>query len=270
MSRRSRAARLRQQLSDRDLDLLLMLRELRLMTGNQIRRAFFPDGNQVTQARKARAVLKRLTTLGLTARMRRRVGGLHAGSEGQVVGLSGLGHAVLDVGTETPQRHRSVTETKLAFQEHVLEVAELRVRLTELTRTGPAELLEFQAEPACWRRFSGIGGYAVTLKPDALVRLAVGDYEVVAFIEQDMATESLSTITRKLGVHIDYWRSGQEQHEHGVHPRVWWLVPDTARLTAITRAIGRVPREARELFTVVLTEQAADLLTQLPEAGGAS
>ncbi len=268
MSRRSRAWRLRQQLGERDLAILIMLRDLRLMTGQQIRRAFFPDGNQITQARKARAVLKRLIELRLVVRLRRRVGGLHAGSEGQIVGLSGLGQAVLDVDTETTRRHRSVTDTKLAHQEHILAVAELHTLLLERSRTGQSELLEFQAEPACWRRFSGIGGQAVTLKPDAFVRLAVGDYEVTAFIEQDMATESLPTIVRKLGVHIDYWRSGQEQHEHGVHPRVWWLVPDAARLKAIGRAIGRVPAEARQLFEVVLTEQAADQLTQLPGAGG--
>lgn len=268
MSRRSHAWRLRQQIGERDLAILAMLRELRLMTGQQIRRAFFPDGSQITQARKTRAVLKRLIELRLVVRLRRRVGGLRGGSEGQIAGLSGLGHAVLDVGTETTRRHRSVTDTKLSFQEHVLAVADLRIQLLEHSRTGHAELLEFEAEPACWRRFSGIGGHAVTLKPDAFVRLAVGEYIVVAFIEQDMATESLPTIVRKLGVHIDYWRSGQEQHEHGVHPQVWWLVPDTARLKAMARAIGRVPAEARQLFEVVLTEQAADQLTQLPGAGG--
>lgn len=268
MSRRSRAWRLRQQLSERDLAILGMLRELRLMTGQQIRRAFCPDGNHITQARKTRAVLKRLIEQRLVVRLRRRVGGLHAGSEGQIVGLSGLGHAVLDVGIETARRHRSVTDTKLGHQEHVLAVSELRVQLQERSRTGQIELLEFRAEPAAWRRFAGIGGHAVTLKPDAFVRLAVGEYEVVAFIEQDMSTESVPTIVRKLGVHIDYWRSGQEQHEHGVHPRVWWLVPDTARLKAIARAIGRVPAETRQLFEVVPTEQAADQLAQLPDVGG--
>jgi hypothetical protein len=268
MSRRSRAWRLRQQLSERDLAILAMLRELRLMTGQQVRRAFCPDGNQITQARKTRAVLKRLIDRKLVVRLRRRVGGLHAGSEGQIVGLSGLGHAVLDVGIENARRHRSITNTKLAHQEHLLAVATLHVELLERSRTGRAELLEFQAEPAAWRRFASVGGHTVTLKPDAFVRLAVDEYEVVAFIEQDMATESVPTIVRKLGVHIDYWRSGQEQHEHGVHPRVWWLVPDTARLKAIARAIRRVPAETRQLFEVVLTEQAVSQLTQLPNVGG--
>jgi hypothetical protein len=269
MSRRHQAIRLQQQLSERDLAILTMLRELRLMTGQQIRRLFFPDGNQLTQARKARAALKRLAELRLVARLSRRVGGLHAGSEGQIVGLSGLGQAVLDVGTENPRRHRSVTDTKLSFQEHVLAVSELRVRLEEQQFADRAELLDFQAEPAAWRRFAGPGGYGVTLKPDAFVQLAVGEYEQMAFVEQDMSTESLPTIVRKLGVHLSYWRSGQEQAAHGVHPRVWWLVPDTRRQVAIAKAVRRFPSEARELFTVVLTDQAAELLTELPAVGGA-
>lgn len=270
MSRRSRAWRLRQQLSERDLELLCMLRELRLMTGKQIRRAFFPDGNQITQARKSRAVLKRLDELQLIVRLRRRVGGLHAGSEGQVVGLSGLGYAVLDIGLDTPKRHRRVTETKLAFQDHVLAVAELRIQLIEQSRAGHAELLEFQAEPDCWRRFSGIGGQAVTLKPDGFVRLGVGDYELASFIEQDMATESLPTITRELGVYVAYWRSAQEQQANSVFPRVWWLVPTAARLHAIASCIHRLPREARELFAVCLISEAVTSLTLTTTSGGAS
>lgn len=264
-----RAGRLRQQLSERDLEILTSLRHLRLMTGQQLRRSFFPDGNPITQARKTRAALKRLAELRLIVRLSRRVGGLHAGSEGHVVGLSGLGHAVLAIGFNTPRRYRSVIETKLAFQEHVLAVAELHTRLVERTETqSDCELLEFAAEPDCWRRLAGIGGQVITLKPDAVVCLGIGDYEFAAFIEQDMATESMPTIVRKLGVYVNYWRSGQEQHEHGVFPAVWWLVPDTARLKTVARAIQRVPRDAQELFKVVLTEEAADLLTQLPAMGG--
>jgi hypothetical protein len=269
MSRRHQAIRLQQQLSQRDQAILASLRQLRLMTGRQVRRMFFPDGNQITQARKARAALKRLADLRLVVRLSRRVGGLHAGSEGQIVGLSGLGQAVLDVGVERPRRHRSVTDTKLAFQEHVLAVAELRVSLEEQVHASRIELLDFQAEPAAWRRFTGPGGYGIVLKPDAFVQLAVGEYLQVAFIEQDMSSESIPTIARKLSVHISYWRSGQELQTHGVHPLVWWLVPDTRRQVAIAKAIGRLPEDARQLFTVVLTEQAPELLTQLPPSGGA-
>jgi hypothetical protein len=161
-----------------------------------------------------------------------------------------------------------VPETKLAFQSHVLAVSELAINLTERARTGACQLEEFRAEPGCWRWFPGLAGGRQVLKPDAYVRLGIGEFELTAFIEQDMDTESLPTIARKLAVYIDYWRSGTEQHKHGVFPRVWWLVPDITRLRGIGAAIQTVPADARDLFTVALTNQAATLLTRLPSPEG--
>lgn len=269
MSRRGHAARLRERLSERDMAILHDLEALRLLTGSQLRRLHFPDGDTTTQGRKVRAALKRLSDLGVVVRLSRRVGGVRAGSEGFVVGLSGWGHAVLDLGNSVPGRHRRVIETKPAFQAHVLAVADLYVELTEHARTGAVDLLEFAGEPGAWRRFGGIGGQAVTLKPDAFVRLGVGDYELAHFIEQDMDTESLPTIARKLAAYVAYWRTGNEEQAHGVFPRVWWLVPSVGRLQAITRSIRRLPAEAQALFAVCLTSEAVHLLTQLPAEGGA-
>ena len=269
MSRRGHAARLRERLSDRDVAMLHDLENLRLLTGEQLRRLHFPDGDTTTQGRKVRAALKRLSDLGVIVRLSRRVGGIRAGSEGFVVGLSGWGHAVLDLDSETLHRHRRVVETKPAFQTHVLAVADLYVNLVEHARTGRSDLLEFAGEPGAWRRFGGTGGQAVTLKPDAFVRLGVGDFELASFIEQDMATESKSTIARKLAVYVAYWRTAGEQQTHGVFPRVWWLVPTTDRLHVIARGIARLPHEARALFAVCLTAEAVQLLTQLPSEGGA-
>lgn len=270
MSRRGRAARLLDRLSERDVRILLDLDRLRLLTGNQLRRLYFPLGNPITQARKVRALLKRLSDLGVLVRLPRRVGGLRAGSEGFVVGLSGWGQAVLDLDNEHSRRHRRITETKLAYQEHVLAVSELYVRLVEHARSGRIDLLTFAGEPGAWRRFSGSGGQTVTLKPDAFVRIGVGDIELVSFIEQDMATESPSTIARKLGVYVAYWRSASEQRRGGVFPRVWWLVPTLARLETIASCIRRLPHEARELFAVCLTDEAVPSLTAVPATGGSA
>lgn len=268
MSGQGRARRLRDRLGERDLAILESLQELRLMSGAQLRRLHFPDGQQTTQARKTRAVLKRLAELRLIVRSSRRVGGIRAGSEGHVIGLSGLGQAVLTLGTGTPRRHRRVTDTKPAFQAHALAVSELAVALYEHQRAGDCAIDKLRAEPGCWRWFTGLGGQRRVLKPDLFVRLDVGEFEQSAFIELDQATESLPTIARKLGVYVDYWRSGQEQHEHGVFPKVWWVVPDAARLKAITRAVQRAPGEARDLFAVVLGHDAAEALTQPPGVGG--
>jgi hypothetical protein len=212
--------------------------------------------------------MRRLTELRVVIRLERRIGGIRAGSEGYIFGLSGLGHAVLDLGEDDARRYRKVPETRLAFESHVLAISELAVCLGEQAVAGRCTVEEFRAEPSCWRRFGGLGGGHRILKPDAFVRLGVGDYDVTAFIEQDMASESRPTIGRKLAVYLDYWRSGVEQELHDVFPRVWWLVPHAKRLAAITEAIQQLPHEAHELFTVVLTPHAPELLTRTPTLEG--
>ncbi|MER6790626.1 replication-relaxation family protein [Amycolatopsis mediterranei] len=246
------------------------LRELRLMTGGQVLRQHFPDGHAETQSRKARAALARFHRLGLVIRLRRRIGGVRAGSQGYVYGLTGLGLAVLDVGNPAPPRHRRDVETKPAFANHALAVAELRVQLTEFGRQHSTATVDFAAEPLCWRRFPGPGGEVITLKPDAFVQVDRDGYELTSFVEVDMATESLPTIRRKLDVYVAYWRSGTEQAARGVFPRTWWSVPTTARAEAIQHVIRRLPAEAHYLFAVCLADEAVTRLTALPnDEGGA-
>ncbi|MEV5719385.1 replication-relaxation family protein [Amycolatopsis mediterranei] len=270
MSGRGRAERLAARLSSRDLAILADLKALRLMTGGQVLRQHFSGGQPETQARKCRAALARFHRLGLVVRLRRRIGGVRAGSQGYVYGLTGLGLAVLDVGNPNPPRHRRVVETKPAFADHALAVAELRVQLTEFGRQHPTAQLAFTAEPQCWRRFPGAGGEIVTLKPDAFVQIDRDGYELTSFLEVDLATESLPTIRRKLDVYVAYWRSGLEQARSGVFPRTWWSVPTTVRAEAIQYVIRRLPAEARELFAVCLADEAVSHLTEIPnDEGGA-
>lgn len=269
MSGRGRARRVAARLSVRDLAILQSLQELRLLTGDHVWRLHFTGGNPDTQARKARAALTRLTRLQTVVRLRRRIGGMRAGSQGFVYGLSGLGQAVLDVGNPTPRRHRRVVETKPAFAHHALAISELRVRLAEFAHELPAVQLNFAAEPGCWRPFAGLAGQTVVLKPDAFVRVQCDGYELSAFVEVDLATESLPTINRKLAVYVAYWRSGVEQDRHGLFPRTWWLVPDAARLTALQGVIARLPAETQPLFAVCLTADAVAHLTEVPTEGGA-
>lgn len=238
------------------------------MTGGQIKRLFFHAGAPATEARKARAACKRLTELGVIVRLERRIGGIRAGSEGFIFGLSGMGAAVLDLGDEAPPRHRRVAETKVAFQSHVLTVSELAIQLHETARTGAFTIDELRAEPGCWRWFSGVGGGHRVLKPDAVLRASVDDFELGAFIEVDLATESLPTIARKCVTYLDYWRSGAEQRLHDFFPRVWWLVPHPPRLQAIADVLKRLPDEAHDLFRVVQFDQAVHALTALPDTEG--
>lgn len=264
----SRAARLRARLSQRDLAVLGSLAKLRLLTGGQLQRLHVAEGSPATRTRRARAVLQRLSERRLVARQARRIGGIRAGSAGHVYGLSGLGQAVLEVGGPLGRRRRAVWATKPAFQDHVLAVAELYVRLVEQTREGAAELLAFQAEPACWRSFTGQGGQRIVLKPDAYVRLGLGELERRVFLEQDQGSESLPTVERKCQRHLAYYRSGQEQRAHGVAPQVWWLVPSDTRRRGVVQVVKRLAAEAQSLFAVVLAPEAPGLLTSPPAAEG--
>lgn len=262
----ARAARLRTQLSARDLAILSSLGELRMLTAKQIQRLHVADGSPRTQARRTRAVLQRLAELGVVVRLARRIGGIRAGSEGHVYGLSGLGQAILEVNGSFGGRRRPVGETKPAFQDHLLGVSELYVQLVEISRRSEVEVLVFHAEPACWRVHSGIGGQRVALKPDAYLCLGMGEFEQRAFIEMDLASEHLPTITRKCQRYVAYWHSGLEQQRHGVFPKVWWLVPSPHRRDGIASVIGKLAHSTQALFTVTLHHEAPHLLTQPPQA----
>ncbi|MBB4910531.1 replication-relaxation family protein [Actinophytocola algeriensis] len=262
----ARIARLRRSMSELDLTALNSLDRLRLLTTNHVQRLHLATGSPATRSRRTRALLRRLTDRGLVVRLPRDIGGHRAGSATSTFCLTRLGQAVLTA-PEVPPRRRMLWQTKPYFQDHMLAVAELYVGLVEACRDKNAELLAFEAEPTCWRRFSGPGGETLILKPDAVVRVGTGDFELASFIEVDLGTESLPTIHRKCQVYLRYWRSGQEQRDHGVFPRVWWLVHDLARLKAIVRVVGRLPSDAQPLFAIALTEEAADQLVQLPAPG---
>lgn len=262
-----RVGRLRARLGSRDIAVLESLAKLRLLKGDQVRRLHFADNSPVTQARRARALLRRLADLRLVVRLGRTVGGERAGSSGYVYGLSGHGQAVLAIDGPMGGRRRRVWEVKRDFFEHVLCVAEVYVRLVEAERKGTAELLTFDGEPAAWRTFPGIGGQAVTLKPDGFVRLGVGDLEHSAFVEVDRGTESAPTIARKCGVYAAYWRSGIEQARHEVFPRVLWLASNARSVHRITKALTQMPRDAQHLFQVTFLDGAVPVLIATARGG---
>jgi protein involved in plasmid replication-relaxation len=266
----ARVARLQQTLGERELAVLASLARVRLLTTDQVARLQVAEGSEATRSRRTRSLLRRLGELGLVVRLGRQVGGVRAGSSSTIFGPSGLGLAVLEV-SGPYSRRRTIWQSRPYFHDHLLAVSELYVRLVEDSRGSACEMLAFAAEPACWRRFGGVGGEAVVLKPDAYVRIGVGDYELAWFAEVDLGTESLPTIRRKCQVYLRYWRAGMEQQRSGVFPRVAWLVPDDRRLDGVTQVLQRFAAEAAGLFTVALHTAAPSLLTSLPtSSGGAS
>jgi Replication-relaxation len=255
-----RVDQVRRRLSVRDAAVLVVLHRVRLASLRHLQRLLVVDGSPAARTRRTQLLLTRLTKRGVVTRFSRIIGGLRAGSSGYIYGLSALGQAVLDTGGPLGGRRRRVWEAKPYFQDHMLAVSELYVQLVEQHRLGHGDLLDYDAEPAAWRHFTGTGGELVIVKPDAYVRLGVGAIERSSFIEVDLTTETLPTIQRKSQRYIDYWRSGMEQQWRGVFPKVVWLVQNEQRANRITGVIRKLARDAQELFDVGLLDTAAQVL----------
>lgn len=250
---------IRDRLSERDLAVTKQVAELRLMSARQIQAVHFPasaHGSMAAATRARQRVLERLTRERLLSRLERRIGGVRAGSAGLVLALGPIGQRLL----APSGRRRRLYEPTLRFVDHTLAVAQLVVDVTLAARRGVLDVLDLQAEPSCWREFSGLGGRR-WLRPDAFLALGSGDYELRWFIEMDRASESLPVVVRKCHLYVDYYQSGKEQAAGGVFPRVCWIAPGERRATALRDAIERDRSLPAPLFVVTTTAQAVTRLS---------
>lgn len=253
--------RLTVELPERDLALVESLDRLRVATAEQLRRLHFTDGTAAANARQVWRRLRALTELRVVTVLERRIGGGRGGSSQAVYALDTAGQRLASAcGPAGGRRLRRPWTPGSRFLAHSLAVTELYVGLREREQEGDGDLLAFDAEPQCWRRFTGAGGAAVWLKPDAFARFAVGEYEHVSFVEVDRATASAPTISRKLDVYRRFWQTGREQDRFGVFPRVVLLAPHDARREVLAEAIRRQPPEAQRLYRADLYEQAIAVL----------
>jgi hypothetical protein len=253
-------AHIRERLSARDLAVIRQVGELRLMSARQLQAVHFPDSehdNEQAATRARQRVLARLTRERLLTRLERRIGGVRAGSAGFVLALGPVGQRVLAI---NGPRRRSY-EPGLRFVDHTLAIAQLVVDVSGAARRGRLDLLDCQAEPTCWREFSGLGGRRL-LRPDAFLVLGVNEYELRWFVEVDRSSESLPVIVRKCRLYADYYQSGQEQAAHGgVFPRVCWVVPDEGRAERVQAAIARDRTLPERLFVVTTSGRAVATLS---------
>lgn len=246
--------RLRAEVTERDLNVLRTVLQFRLISGDQLRRLFFPGGD--SEARAARRALERLHRIRAVRRLERRIGGIRAGSAGFLYVIGPIGDRLINSG----RPRRRLAEPSTAFVAHTLAVAELFVSVTERVRTiDDAEILDVQAEPACWRDFGGIDGHH-TLRPDLYLSIGLDELEHRWFIEIDRATEHLPAILRKSTTYDRYYRTGIEQERHGNFPRVLWATITDRRVDAITRTLA-ASSLTTALFRTVTTDEAIDVLT---------
>ncbi len=250
---------------------------LSLVNGGQlVDLLFYSFSSSSSQTRIARRILARLVEQRVLDRLERRQGGTGGGSSSWVYALGPAGRRMLAywAGEGLP-RSRSSYEPGVAWTAHTLAVTDLYVRLRAAERAGRVELLAFDAEPGCWRRYTRLGGAAGMLKPDAYIRLGIGtEWEDSFFAEVDLGTEHRGQLTRQHHAYGEYFRSGVEQTNTGVFPSVLWLVPDARRVALLQDIQRRLPEQTRRLFTVISSAQALDVLCgQAPDAtpaGGVS
>jgi hypothetical protein len=241
-------------LTDSDWNLLRFIAEVRIASGSHLRRRLF-EGRD---GRAVRRILLRLTDWRVLERLPRRVGGIRSGSDGYlyIVGVAGARLLALDGASQ--RRLEAPGDRYIA---HTLAISELLVRLHEAGRRGELDLITAETEPTCWRTFIGPATTRLVLKPDLFLRVGSGSFEDRWFVELDLATEARGTLLAKAKRYVAHLRSGQEQREAGVYPRVLWVAPDAKRAAAIAEALWALPAEQRRLFAYSTFDEAITMLS---------
>jgi hypothetical protein len=250
--------RLGMQLSERDWAIVRFLRQHRYATTSQLRRRFFSKhASQSAATRACVRVLDRLLTQRILTRLERRIGGVRHGSASYVWCLDVIGDRLTRVDNVARRRAH---EPSLPFLVHTLAVTDTHVQLHEAASAGVFRLDAVQVETEAWRTYVTPNGVQNILKPDLMVTIGSDAYDDHWYLEIDLGTESIPVLLRKSAAYEDYRRSGRAQAEHGVFPRVLWVLPTPARVARLQAAIAAEPRLAARLFTCIITE---DLIATL-------
>ncbi|GHU53584.1 hypothetical protein AGMMS49975_12030 [Clostridia bacterium] len=246
-------------LSERDKAILRSLKECRFLKTGQVQRLHFGDAATPSAAlRAASRALTRLQRLGLIQSLRRRIGGVRAGSSSYVWTLKTAGAELLrlNAGEPQPKPRKRVFEPTHIFLKHTIGIAELYTRLHTTTSLVKAEL-----EPSCWRGYATRGGENITVRPDLYAVTASDGFEDHWFFEIDLDTEAPSRIIRKCALYGSYCLEGSEQRRIGVFPRVVWVVPDEKRRETLWRHICEHLSEYTDLFAVITFDGLDELVS---------
>jgi Replication-relaxation len=235
----------------------MFVQALRLASGLQLQRVFWPARPDVTSASTARAARRTLRRLAdwrvLDPLPDRAMGGRRGGSQSYHWHVGPAGLRLLDRLGAHGKRLVAPTDRHVR---HTIGITETVVRLIEADRAGTLECIAWEGEPTCWRGYVGAGAQRLTLRPDLFVRLGSGAFELRLFVEYDLATESPQTVLGKLERHLLYRRSGAELRDHGVDPKVVWIVPDARRAAVLQRLIDGLDTRDRALFAVTTQDEA--------------
>ena len=252
----------RHLLSDRDKAILHSLQKCRYLTSGQIRRLHFLEHKSQSSATRATNMnLAKLQEFGLIDSLKRRIGGVRAGSGASVRLLTDTGNMLLYIRSKERMPRKRLYEPSAIFLEHTLTIAEAYVQVMEICKKHGLEHVKTEIEPTCWRSHVGENGKAAHLKPDLFSIVATGDFEDNWFIEIDLATESYPVVLEKCRRYAHYYKTGIEQKAYGVFPLVVWIVPSLARKEGLQRNLA-ASRELhpKNIFVVITPDEFEGLL----------
>ena len=237
------------QLTPRDLDLLGLLADHRVLTAHQITRLLFTDANT------ARKRLVLLTGRGVLARFRACI---RPGSQEYRYTLGPLGAMIHAATTDRPiPTPRTVHEKILKLSrnpqlEHQLGINEFFTRLHHHARTVPGcELLEW------WNERDATEACAKIARPDGYGQWHENGRAVRFFLEYDTGTEPLPQVVDKLHGYRDL-RTG------GLCLPVLFVLPAAKRQHNLHRILTEQPTLTTGL--TIATTTFADLDTDHPAA----
>lgn len=248
-------------LSDRDWAIIDSVDQLHLVSGFQLERLHFSPLSIRSRSVVRWRVLKRLVDTRVLVPFERRIGTAQHGSDKLVYALDSTALQLLRLRANADGFERAVRRPRLPgerFVAHVLAVSELYVSLVERSRVGRFVLDDYAAEPTAWVK-DGLGSW---LKPDAFLKLRLGDVRDYWWIEMDMGTESPSTMHSKLLAYLDFVERGQLGSD-GMVPRVLICVPDEKRRAVVQREVNSLPTPADYVFHVVEQANAALHMEQI-------
>lgn len=251
--------RVADSLSTRDWEILRFLSTQTFASTIQLRRVhFWAHTNEPAATRACLRVLHRLLEHRLVGRLERRIGGVRHGSAGFIWHLDVAGER-LTRPADTPRRY--IREVSTTFLDHTLAITETVATLHELTRTDALRLNRLEVEAAAWRSFLSPHDTTTILKPDLYVTLSSPEYDDHWYIEVDRGTESVAPVLLyKCRTYAVYKATGRAQAEHGVFPRVLWVVPTQRRVDRLTATIHGDGTLPDRLFTVITPERFVETL----------
>lgn len=258
----TRLGRIAADLSPLDWSLLDFVATSRLATSRQLIRRFWTSdpAGEPARARAGRRALKRLSDWRVLDPLPGRArGGVRGGSAALIYSVGVAGRKLLVRRGLHLRRLGAPGERRV---NHTLACTDAIVELGLADARGDLDLIETQQEPWSHRSFLGAWGARLWVKPDLFVRVGVGALEDRWFIEVDLATEHRATLLAKAQRYLAHYRSGSEQRDHGVYPRVAWSVPDARRVGQLADVLRRLPAEAQRMFIVC---QHAELVGRLGE-----